>query len=157
VISQKKFARAGFIAAAPDLFWRSLPGALSPGDKRAGERSEPRLERIKTGEADIADTLAYLRRLPRFNGRAALMGLCYGGPYAIIGPQRLGYSAGISCHGSQMLDYIDELEGVRQPICVIWGDKDHRAPLEVLEAYRNAARASRTLIFIFFPVSSTAT
>jgi hypothetical protein len=28
------------------------------------------------------------------------------GLYAILGPKRLGYSAGISCHGSQMLDYI---------------------------------------------------
>ena len=34
------------------------------------------------------------------------MGFCYGGPYAILGPKRLGYAAGISCHGTQMLDYI---------------------------------------------------
>ena len=43
------------------------------------------------------------KTLPQFNGRAATMGFCYGGPYAILGPKRLGYAAGISCHGSQML------------------------------------------------------
>ena len=63
------------------------------------ERSQPRLEKIKTGERDMADTLAHLRTLPQFNGRAATMGFCYGGPYAILGPKRLGYAAGISCHG----------------------------------------------------------
>ena len=73
----------------------------------------------------MADTLAELRKLPQFNGRAATMGFCYGGPYAILGPKRLGYAAGISCHGTQMLDYIKELDGVTEPVCIIWGDQDH--------------------------------
>ena len=60
----------------------------------------------------MADTLTHLRTLPQFNGRAATMGFCYGGPYAILGPKRLGYDAGISCHGTQMLDYIKDLDGV---------------------------------------------
>jgi carboxymethylenebutenolidase len=131
-----EFASHGYIAAAPDLFWRSVPGPLPHEDKRAAERSQPRLEKIKAGEADMADTLAYVRTLPQFNGRAAAMGFCYGGPYAILGPKRLGYDAGISCHGTRMLDFIGELDGVTQPVCIIWGDQDHAAPAEVLQAYR---------------------
>ena len=107
-----EFAGHGFIAAAPDLFWRTVPGPLGHDDKRTQERSQPRLEKIKTGERDMVDTLTHLRTLPQFNGRAATMGFCYGGPYAILGPKRLGYAAGISCHGTQMLDYIGELDGV---------------------------------------------
>ena len=132
-----EFAGNGFIAAAPDLFWRTLPGPLSHDDGRAQQRSQPRLEKIKTGERDLVDTLAYLRTLPQFNGRAAVMGFCYGGPYAILGPKRLGYAAGISCHGTQFLDYVQELDGVREPVCIIWGDRDSRAPAEVLDAYRD--------------------
>ena len=37
-----------------------------------------------------------------------VMGFCYGGPYAILGPKRLGYAAGILCHGTRMLDYIGD-------------------------------------------------
>jgi len=44
-------------------------------------------------------------RIAQFNGRAATMGFCYGGPYAILGPKRLGYDAGVSCHGTQLGDY----------------------------------------------------
>jgi len=131
-----EFAAHGFIAAAPDLFWRAIPGPLPREDKRAAERAQPRLERIKSGEADLADTLAHLRTLPRFNGKAAVMGFCYGGPYAILGPKRLGYAAGISCHGTQLMDYISELDGLTAPVCIVWGDQDHVAPPPVLDAYR---------------------
>ena len=92
-----EFASHGFIAAAPDLFWRTIPGPLTRADgERTTQRGQPRAEKIKTGEADMADTLAGLQNLPQFNGRAAVMGFCYGGPYAILGPKRLGYAAGIS-------------------------------------------------------------
>ena len=107
-----EFAGHGYIAAAPDLFSRSVPGPLPASDPRAAERSQPRLEKIKAGEADMADTLAEIRKLPQHNGRAAAMGFCFGGPYAILGPKRLGYDAGISCHGTRMLDFIQELDGV---------------------------------------------
>ena len=146
-----EFASQGYIAAAPDLFWRTVPGPLSRDDDRTKLRSQPRLEKIRTGEADLAGTLAELRKLPQSNGRAAVIGFCYGGPYAILGPKRLGYDAGISCHGSQMLDYIGELEGLARPVCIIWGDADHQAPAEVLAAYRGAAARMKNLELHVFP------
>jgi len=146
-----EFASQGAIAAAPDLFWRSVPGPLARDDDRTKQRSQPRLEKIRTGEADLADTLAGLRKEPLWNGCAAVMGLCYGGPYAILGPKRLGYDAGISCHGSQMLDFIGELEGLDRPVCIVWGDADHQAPAEVLDAYRGAAARMKNLELHVFP------
>jgi carboxymethylenebutenolidase len=78
------------------------------------------------------------------------MGFCYGGPYAILGPKRLGYAAGIACHGTQLGDYINELDGVTQPVCIIWGDQDHAAPPPVQEAYRAVpARMKNVEVHIF--------
>src|ERR1700691_6334316 len=77
-----EFAAAGFIVAAPDLFWRTVPGPLPRSDERSKTRAQPRLERIKTGEADLADSLAFLRTLPQFNARPAAGGFAYGGPPA---------------------------------------------------------------------------
>ena len=145
------FASHGYIAAAPDLFWRSIPGPLPREDKRAAERSQPRLEKIKAGEADMADTLAHLRTLSNFNGRAAAMGFCYGGPYSILGPKRLGYAAGISCHGTQMLDFVNELDGVTQPVCILWGDNDRVAPPPVLDAYRAVPPRQKNVELHIFP------
>src|SRR6185312_289695 len=126
-------------------------GPKVPAIVLAAPRGQPRLEKIRTGERDLADTLALLRREPLFNGRAAVIGFCYGGPYAILGPKRLGYDAGISCHGTQMLDYLPEMEGLAKPVCVIWGDQDIMAPPPVLEAYRAAAARQGNLDLHVFP------
>ena len=146
-----EFAALGFIAAAPDLFWRSVPGPLVRDDPRSKPRGQPRLEKISAGEADMKDTLAEVRRHPRSNGRAAAMGFCYGGPYAILGPKRLGYDAGIGCHSTQMMDYIGELEGVTKPVCLIWGDRDVMAPPELLEAYRPIPARMKNVELHVFP------
>lgn len=135
-----RFAQNGFIGVAPDLFWRTLPGPLHRADQRSRERSAPRAEKIRTGEGDLVDTLRYLGSLDRFNSKAAAMGFCYGGPYALIAPKRLGYAAGISCHGSAMGDYTQELDGITQPVAIFVGDDDHTSPPDVLAAYDAAAR-----------------
>jgi carboxymethylenebutenolidase len=145
-----EFAGHGYVAAAPDLFWRTVPGPLKRDDPRAPGRGQPRMEKMKTGEADMADTLAMLKQEPKFNGRAASMGFCYGGPYAILGPKRLGYAAGIACHGTQLGDFIHELDGMTQPLCIIWGDLDHAAPPPVQEMYRKVpARMKNVEVHIF--------
>jgi len=146
-----RFAALGYIAAAPDLFWRTVPGPLARDDERTKTRSQPRLEKIRSGEADMADTLAEVRKLPQFNGRAAAMGFCYGGPYAILGPKRLGYDAGVSCHGTQLGDYLKDLDGVSQPMCIIWGDQDHAAPPEVQKAYRGVPSRMKNVEVHIFP------
>jgi len=146
-----EFAASGCIAAAPDLFWRTLPGPLARGDARATSRAQPRLDRLKTGERDFADVLGMLTQQPLFNGRALLIGLCYGGPYAIVGPKRLGFAAGMSCHGSQMLDFITELEDIERPLCIEWGDRDDAAPPPVRDAYRAAAARLQNVQVRVFP------
>lgn len=144
-------ANEGYIAAAPDLFWRSVPGPLPSGDPRTRSRSQPRMERLAENEPDLIDTLAYLKTLPQWSGDAVIMGFCYGGPFAIVGPQRLGYQAGVACHGSQMLGFIDDLAGVTRPIRLIWGDQDHIAPAPVLDAFTEAARDMPNLEIKIFP------
>jgi len=146
-----EFASRGYIAAAPDLFWRTVPGPLGRDDPRLRERSQPRLPVIKTGESDLADTLAELRKLPTFNGKAAAMGFCFGGPYAILGPKRLGYAAGISCHGTQLGDYLCELEGVTAPVCILWGSNDHAAPPKVQESYQAVPGRMKNVEVHIFP------
>jgi carboxymethylenebutenolidase len=109
------------------------------------------MARLAENEPDLVATLAYIGTQPQWNGRAVVMGFCYGGPFAIIGPKRLGFQAGISCHGSQMLGFIEILADVTAPMCMIWGDQDHIAPQPVLDAFTEAARDMPNLEVAIFP------
>ena len=106
------------LLARLDFFQARLPRGFERGSSRA---SGPGTERQK-------------------RSGAAAMGFCYGGPYAILGPARLGYDAGIGCHSTQMKDFIGDLEGVARPVCLLWGDKDQMAPPELLEIGRASCR-----------------
>jgi hypothetical protein len=55
-----------------------------------------------------------------------------------------------------MLDFIQELDGVAAPICIISGDHDHAAPAEVLTAYRGVPAGCPTSKCTSFPVYCTA-
>jgi carboxymethylenebutenolidase len=147
-----EFASHGYLAAAPDLFWKTeTPGPLSRDDPRGKPRGQPRLERLKAGEGVMADTLAQVKKHPQSNGKAASMGFCYGGPFAVLGPLRLGYDAGIGCHSTQMGDFTKEAEAVQKPVCLVWGDKDFAAPPEVLDAYRSIAAKNENIDLHVFP------
>jgi len=50
-----------------------------------------------------------------------------------------------------MLDYLCELEDVCEPVCVLWGDRDHRAPEDVLSAYRALASRKNNVELHIFP------
>src|SRR5260221_12024053 len=71
-----EFASRGYIAAAPDLFRRSVPGPLGRGDPRTAPRGQPGLEKIKAGERDLADLRPVPREQPPLNGRPAPCTCC---------------------------------------------------------------------------------
>jgi carboxymethylenebutenolidase len=50
-----------------------------------------------------------------------------------------------------MLDYLKDLDDVTQPVCIMWGDQDHRAPKEVLDAYRPVPSRMKNVELHIFP------
>lgn len=82
---------------------------------------------------------------------AALMGFCYSGPYAIVGSKRLGYHGGIACHGTRMIDFIDDAQALDRPLRILWGDQDEMAQANVLDAYRLLADREENVELHVFP------
>lgn len=147
-------ARAGFLAAAPDLFWRGDKGPMDrseDGQRRARERAADRERLIEQGVGDLADTVAALRRRPDCNGRVAVAGLCYGGPYAILGQTRAGCDAGLSFHGTKVEEYLADVRAARGPLVLHWGDEDHAAPPEALARVRAATTGMPNVEIVIYP------
>ncbi len=136
-------ASKGVVAAAPDLFWRGDSGPKDRSEKgrtEAAARAEDRANLVETNMQDLADTMAALKAMPQCNGRIVVVGLCYGGPFALLGPARLGCDAGLSFHGTAVQEYLDILPQVGDaPVRLHWGIDDHACPPEDLARVRAAA------------------
>lgn len=128
-------AAEGFVASAPDMFWRDAdPGPLvwnDDGRKRAFARND-RYD-LEQGMKDLADVIADLKKHPRCNGKVAVMGFCFGGPFALLAAARCGTDAGISFHGSHVEKHLDEVDKVRCPLSFHYGDRDQVAPMAAIE------------------------
>jgi carboxymethylenebutenolidase len=80
----ERWAAAGFVALAPDLYRGKLAG--SPDEAMAMLSSLDRMQAI----ADIAGAVEVLRAHPRSNGKIGLTGYCMGGAYSFSAATMIG-------------------------------------------------------------------
>jgi carboxymethylenebutenolidase len=136
----ERLAGEGFAAAVPNPFWRDQePGIIGhEGEDRA--RAFARLERTPFDQVfgDMTDVIDDLRSRPDCNGKIAVMGFCYGGPFALVGGAKCDIQAGISYHGSFVEKYLDAAPDVRCPLSFHWGDDDQIAPLSLIDDVKQA-------------------
>jgi carboxymethylenebutenolidase len=78
-------AASGFLAIAPDLFWRTDPGPLSrEPEERTRAFARYGAFDIDLGVADVAATMTFAREQPEHRGGVAVLGYCFGGSSHIL-------------------------------------------------------------------------
>jgi carboxymethylenebutenolidase len=111
-------AAQGFIAIAPDLFWRQEPGVdlsvTSEADWKKGLALYMAYDR-DAGVSDVAATVAAARDLPRSTGRVAVMGYCLGGLMTFLTAARSKVDAAVAFHGGDTEKYLDEADSISAP------------------------------------------
>ena len=109
-----EFAEQGFLAVAPDLFWRQEPGVdlsvTSEADWQHGLRLYSAYNR-DMGAKDVADTVNTVRKLPECNGKVALLGYCLGALMVYLAAVRChGVDAAVAYHGGDTEKYLGEVD-----------------------------------------------
>jgi carboxymethylenebutenolidase len=134
------YAKAGYRAVAPDLFWRTRPGPLKHDDPEERALALDRYERfdVEAGLADIAAVVDYLRTLPGWTGHYGVVGYCFGGRYAMLAASRLGAEAAVTFHGTLMGLHVDEANRIRCPVSFHFGDSDHSVPMTEIQSLAGA-------------------
>ena len=96
-------AEQGFLAVAPDLFWRQEPGVdlnvTSEADWQHGLRLYGAYDR-DAGAKDVEETVNAVRNLPECNGRVAVLGDCLGALMVFLAAVRYGVDV-VVAHGCQ--------------------------------------------------------
>ena len=90
-----RWAEEGYVALAPDLFWRLKPGVdlgFTPDDVKIARELGGRFD-IDQGVRDIGDAIAALKSQPEFKGKVGAVGYCLGGRLAFLAAARLGVDA----------------------------------------------------------------
>ncbi|MDE1897022.1 MAG: dienelactone hydrolase family protein, partial [Rhodospirillales bacterium] len=129
----QNLADQGFIAIAPDLFWRLKPG-VNLTDKTEAEWKKAvglmqRFDQDK-GVEDLKTTLAAARKLPGCNGNAGTIGYCLGGRLAVMMAARSDSDVNISYYGIGLDGLLGELGNISAPLMLHIAALDEFFPAE---------------------------
>jgi carboxymethylenebutenolidase len=130
------YASLGYIAVAPDLFWRLEPGLdLDPGkeaDLQKGFSLYPRFD-ADAGIADIQATLSALRGQAACSGKVGAVGYCLGGKLAYLTACRTDADGAVGYYGVGIQDLLGEAEGITADLILHIAGKDEHVNSEAQE------------------------
>ena len=122
-----ELAGEGFIAVAPDLFWRQEPdvnlGVNSEPDWQHGLRLYQAYDR-DVGVGDVRDTLDAVARLPDCTGKLAVQGYCFGALMTFLTAMRCRVDAAVAYHGADTEKYLGEVDNLHAPLLMHLGEED---------------------------------
>ena len=114
-----ELAGQGFIAVAPDLFWRQEPGVdlsvTSEPDWQHGLRLYQVYDR-DAGARDVKETVETVAKMPECAGKIAVLGHCLGGLMTFLTAVRYGVDAAVAYHGGDTEKYLGEVDGLHAPL-----------------------------------------
>jgi carboxymethylenebutenolidase len=122
-----ELAEQGFIAVAPDLFWRQEPdvdlSVTSEPDWQHGLRLYQAYDR-DAGARDVKDTADTVARMPECSGKIAVLGYCLGALMTFLTAVRYRVDAAVAYHGSDTEKYLGELDGLHAPLLMHLAEED---------------------------------
>jgi carboxymethylenebutenolidase len=145
------FARDGYAALAPDLFWRMEPGVQLGYSEPEIERALGLLGRLDEERAldDIAACAKWLRQ--QGYSQIAMVGFCLGGK---LGPLSLARGAGdaaVAFYGVGLEQRLEALRKINQPIQMHFGDKDTHVPSPAVAAIEGVAKERSNIEVLRYP------
>jgi len=122
-----ELAKQGFLAVAPDLFWREEPGVdlgvRSDIDWEHGLRLYQSYDR-DAGVRDIKDTIDTVAKMPECTGKIAVLGYCLGALMTFLTAVRCRVDAAVAYHGGDTEKYLREINGLHAPLLMHLAEED---------------------------------
>lgn len=113
------YAAKGYIAVAPDLFWRAEPGLqLWEGNEADVAKAFSLYQSydFDHGVRDIAATISAARTMEGSSGKVGVTGYCLGGLMTYLSAARTDGDAFAAYYGGGTDQYLDEADDIGAPI-----------------------------------------
>ena len=146
----RRLAELGYVAMAPDLFWRVAPGLALAHDEEGLTRAMENVARFDAEAAvgDAAAALDHLRSLPEVVGGVGVLGFCLGGTLAYLVAAAASPDAAVSYYGSGVPGALDQADRITCPLLLHFGGDDPYIPRDQIEAAREALASRPGVSFV---------
>lgn len=125
------FAKEGYIAICPDLFWRQEPGVdITDKTKAEWDKALALLNGfdVNKGVEDLIATLDVARALQGSNGKVGCVGYCLGGKLAYLMAARSDVDASVGYYGIGLDALLNEAANIRKPLMLHIAELDKFFP-----------------------------
>ena len=126
-----RLAAAGFLAVAPDLFWRLEPGVdITDQSQAEWDKAFDLMNRfdVDQGVEDIRTTIDQVRAGPGCSGKVGAVGYCLGGRLAYLTATRTDADASVGYYGVGIEGYLAEAERLAHPLMLHIAEEDAFVP-----------------------------
>jgi carboxymethylenebutenolidase len=120
------YAAEGYVALAPDLFWRQEPGVQLDYSKEGWARAFALYGGFSEtkGVEDLIAALGWLRANPRVDGKVGAVGYCLGGKLAYLMATRSDADAVVGYYGVGIENSLGEAGAITHPLMLQVAEKD---------------------------------
>jgi carboxymethylenebutenolidase len=128
-----KWAEAGYLAMAPDLFWRLEPGVeLDPDVEPEFKQALELMGRFDQhqGVRDIEATIQAARKRLGTGGKVGCVGYCLGGRLAFMTSARTDVDAGVGYYAVALDSILNEAQAIQRPLMLHIAGEDGFVPKE---------------------------
>jgi carboxymethylenebutenolidase len=123
----QELADAGFIAIAPELFWRQERGVdlntWSEAEWKKGITLYTAYDR-DAGVRDVIATVRAARQIEGASGKVGVMGFCLGGLMTYLSAARHELDTAVAYHGGDTENYLGEAHAVTAPLLMHLAEED---------------------------------
>lgn len=149
----ERTAAAGYVALAPDLFWRVKPHielGYTPDDIAQGREVRAKLKDDDTIH-DVGLGMGVLMGRPAMRGKKlAVMGFCWGGLISYLAACRLKPAAAVVYYGGNIPNNLSEADKIVCPMMYHFGDLDKGIPVTDVDKIREAMKGRPdTKVFLY--------
>ncbi len=132
----EELARDASLVVAIDPFFREDPGP-APHDDMARVMARIRAIDRQRGHADVHAAIAWAR-VQAPHQKVVVLGICFGGPSALLAAADGAADGVVTWHGSYMTDFLARSSEMRCPMRLHFGSEDPFVPMQAVETIRSA-------------------
>lgn len=148
------YAAQGYMALAPDLFWRMKPGVqLDPtieSELQEGFGYYNKFD-VDKGVEDIQATIDTLRGTPGSSGKVGNLGFCLGGLLSYLTAARTNTDACASYYGGGIHTKLGEIANIKVPTVLHLAGSDSYIPQDAIDAITAGAKTNPRISVYVYP------